>query len=77
MEQSKRPIRIFRTVVQRIMRINKNLGKFADAFEIIESLKKVNKMSNLAYIFISTFNKFVFLILFHNYPNFADLPYSY
>ena len=41
MEKSKRPMRIFRTVVQRVMRINQNLDKFADAFEIIESLKKV------------------------------------
>ena len=42
-EKSKRPIRIFRTVVQRLLRINHNLGKFANAFDIIEKMKKVIK----------------------------------
>ena len=42
-QKSKRPIRIFRTVVQRLLRINHNLGKFANAFDIIEKMKKVIK----------------------------------
>jgi len=41
-EKSKRPIRIFKTVVGRVLRINHNLSKFKNAFYIIDSLKKVN-----------------------------------